>query len=502
MIVAGLCAAVIAVWANSFGGAFVLDDLTHIVDHPGMDRLWPPDWARNGPVDLLRPVLMLTFALNVATGGRTPPGFHAVNLAVHLAATLLLFDLVRRTFARPVLRDRCRLDPARAAGAVALLWAVHPLQTESVTYIYQRAESLTGMLHLLVLNLAVRVHGQPGRIPLKAAAWLACAAGCGVKESMAVVPLAVAWYDRTFLFPSWRAALRERAALWAGLGLSWLVLLALLPAPEMYTRPGPGLPDVVSYALTQPGVLLHYLALAFRPVGLVLEEDRRLVSGVTEALPAIAGLLAVIAAAALAARRWPGLGGVAIWAALVLAPTSSVFPLRDPAVEHRMYLPLAAVIVFTVVAAGAGLRWFATVRRLPPAWAGRAALGLVLAAAAGLGLLTIRRNALYRSPVLLYADVVAHRPDSVRGHQNLAWALADDGRIDDAIAHTRRTLELRPDYAEGWFNLGVYLRRAGRTGDAIAAYRTALALRPDDVRAGVNLRNLLREREARSRDGP
>lgn len=499
MIAAALALAVVAVWINSLGGAFVLDDLAHIVHSPWLDRLWPPDWARTGREDVLRPVLMLTFALNVAAGGRSPAGFHVVNVAIHLAATLLLFDLVRRTLRLAAVRERCRLDPDRAARAVALLWAVHPAHTESVTYIYQRAESLVGMCHLLVLWLAVRAFEQPGRRRWPILATLACAIGMGVKESMAVVPVAVALYDRGFLFGSWREALRRRRMLWAGLGAAWIPLAWLVPPHEMYTaaRSGPG--DPVAYALTSPGVILHYLDLAVRPAGIVLEEDWRLAAGVREALPAIAGLGAVIAAAAVAARRLPGLGPVALWAVLVLLPTTSVIPLRDPAAVRRMYLPLAALSVFVVVL-GAGLLRRAVARwSLPPGWAGRLAVGWVLVIAALLGWQTVQRNRVYRSPVALYADVVAKRPRSIRGHQNLAWALAVDGRFDDAIAHTRRTLDLDPAYGEGWFNLGVYLRQTGRTTEAIAAYRKALALNPEDYRAATNLNALLREREARTR---
>ena len=102
MIPAGLVIAVVAVWITSLGGAFVLDDLAHLVDNPALDQLWPPDWIRHGPASAFRPVLMFTFSLNVAVSGRSPVGFHVLNLVIHLAATLVLFGLVRRTLDRPV----------------------------------------------------------------------------------------------------------------------------------------------------------------------------------------------------------------------------------------------------------------------------------------------------------------------------------------------------------------------------------------------------------------
>ena len=128
--------------------------------NPTIRQLWPL-WQplrppAHGETVTNRPLLNLSLALNYAVGGLATWGYHAVNLAIHLAAALLLFGIVRRTLRLPAMRDRWGQAATGLALAVALLWAVHPLQTESVTYIVQRAESLAGMLYLLVLYGLIR----------------------------------------------------------------------------------------------------------------------------------------------------------------------------------------------------------------------------------------------------------------------------------------------------------------------------------------------------------
>src|SRR6185295_17531511 len=110
----------------------------------------------------------------------------------------------------------------------------------------------------------------------------------------------------------------------------------LLPAAATYTPAGAGWRDTYMYALTQPAVILHYLRLSLWPTGLTLEESWPLVSGFWPAFPAIVLLGGIACGLIAAGRRQPAVLGIALWGALALAPTSSLVPLRDPAVEHRM----------------------------------------------------------------------------------------------------------------------------------------------------------------------
>ena len=135
--------------------------------------------------------------------GLDPWSYHPANLAIHASAALVLFGIVRRTLQGPRLRDRFGTQANGLAAAVAVCWAVHPLQTESVTYIIQRMESLMGLFLLLTLYCVIRGHHSPRRSGWYAGAVTCCALGMGTKEGMVIAPIIVLLYDRIFLADSW-----------------------------------------------------------------------------------------------------------------------------------------------------------------------------------------------------------------------------------------------------------------------------------------------------------
>ncbi|MCE0497832.1 MAG: hypothetical protein LV481_07805, partial [Methylacidiphilales bacterium] len=157
-----LVLAALGAYANSFSGPFLFDDLSAIRGNPGIRHLWPP-WAPLLPPGELtvggRPILNLSFALNYAVSGFNVWSYHALNLLIHILAGLILLGVVRRTLLQPVLREKFGADAWPLALAVALLWTLHPLQTEAVTYLSQRAESLMGLFYLLTLYAFIRTIG-------------------------------------------------------------------------------------------------------------------------------------------------------------------------------------------------------------------------------------------------------------------------------------------------------------------------------------------------------
>src|SRR5262249_11190655 len=172
-----------------------------------------------------RPLVNLSLAVNYAIGGLDVTGYHVWNVAVHVCCALLLFGIVRRT-----------LDDAGVAAASAVLWMVHPLQSEAVDYISARTESMMALCYLATLYASVRSLRSPQGGRSTAVAVAACAAGMACKESMAAAPMMVAAYDRTFAFRSWKDAVRSRWPLYAGLAATWLVLTALvLHAPRAHS---------------------------------------------------------------------------------------------------------------------------------------------------------------------------------------------------------------------------------------------------------------------------
>jgi protein O-mannosyl-transferase len=172
-----------------------------------------------------RPVVNLSLALNYALGGSNVWGYHALNLAIHIIlAGLTLFGVVRRTLLRPALRERFSPSAARLALVVAVLWTAHPLQTEAVTYVSQRCESLMGLFYLLTLYCFVR-----GADSQRCGWWftlsvVACLLGMATKEVMVTAPLLVLLYDRTFVTGSFRKAWTRHRRLYLSLAGTWLLL--------------------------------------------------------------------------------------------------------------------------------------------------------------------------------------------------------------------------------------------------------------------------------------
>jgi len=269
-----LILAALAVYRNSFAGPFIFDDALSIQENATIRHLWPIWQPLSPPHDGFitvagRPIINLSLAVNYAGGGYDVWGYHALNLAVHILAGLALFGIVRRTLLRPRFNGRFDAVADGLAFAVALLWMVHPLQTESVTYIVQRAESIMGLFYLLTLYFFIR-----GADSARSRWWyvlcvIACALGMASKEVMASAPLMVMLYDRTFVSGSFRETWRRHWKLYVALAGTWVVLGYLMFFTANY---GNDLANTRlqwvgrwAYLLTEPGVILHYLQLSVWP---------------------------------------------------------------------------------------------------------------------------------------------------------------------------------------------------------------------------------------------
>ena len=488
---------VLAAYHNSFGGALVFDDEPAILDNPTIRHLWPPWKAWLPPADRTitgRPLANFTLALNYAVSGTNVWSYHAFNVLVHVLAGLALFGVVRRTLRS----ERCRSllagdfafssrassllqgDAELLALVVALLWCLHPLQVEAVTYVIQRVESLMALFFLLVFYFFLRsIESSRPRL-WQGGAVAACLFGAATKEVIAVAPVLLLFYDRTFVAGSFREAWRQRRGLYLALSTTWL-LLAGLVASAGWNRNGTSGFDVGitpgAYWLTQFEAVARYLWLSVWPHPLVFEYGTFWVHDPGD-VAAYALLVVLLAAATLwALWRRPVLGFLGAWFFAILAPTS-VMPGRiQMIVEHRMYLPLAAVIALAVGGSVAHL--------------GRSSLAAFLALAVAAGWLTERRNEVYRTSASLWFDTVAKRPNNARAYNCLGVVLFDADRIPEAIRNYETALRLKPDYPEAHNNLGYALTKAGRIPEAIAELGVALRMEPDYAKAHTNLGNAL-----------
>ena len=229
---------------------------------------------------------------------------------------------MRWTLLLPPLAARFGPASTGLALAVALVWALHPLQTNSVTYIVQRAEALVGLFYLLTLYCFVRGATSARGSAWYAAAVAACALGMASKEVMVSAPLVALLYDRLFISGSFKEGLRRRwgwylalAATWAILGL--LVYLSLGRGGSA----GFGLGMTAwEYARTQFGCIIHYLRLAFWPSPLVLDYGTGTVSEAADIVPYAIGVVLLLAATAVALARRPRWGFLGVWFFAILAP--------------------------------------------------------------------------------------------------------------------------------------------------------------------------------------
>ena len=455
----------ILAYANSLSGPFLPDDENSIVRNGSIrdvgSSLAPP---RETPV-AGRPLVNLTFALNYAAGGLDVRGYHLVNIAIHGAAAFVLFGIVRRTLLLPKLRERCGAASANLALACALIWVVHPLQTEAVNYLSERTESLMGLFYLLTLYCSIRGSDpkKRGLTPLwRAAAIAVCAAGMACKESMVTAPVVVVLYDRVFLFDSFRAAFRARRGFYAGLSASWLVLAALM-ASTPRTSVGFGSSPWV-YLLNQAQLVARYFWLSIWPRGLVLDYGLPRPLTLGDAIVPGAFVVTLIAATAVALRYAPMIGFLGAWCFFTLAPTSSIVPIAtEVGAERRMYLPLAGLVMLGVLAIHRLGSWrFAT-----------ATASIVVLLASG----TIFRNREYESRLTIARTIVERRPHG-RAHFFLGNELVVAGERDEAMAQLRLSAR---DYPGARFALGTELLGEGRTDEGIAEIEAFLRALPTHV---------------------
>jgi protein O-mannosyl-transferase len=413
------------------------------------------------------------------------------NIAIHIMAALTLGGIVRRTLLLPSMSAFERAaDPL--ALAVALLWLTHPLQTQAVTYIVQRYESMMGLFYLLTLYAAVRSATAAKPLGWITISVLACLMAMGCKEVAVSAPIIVLLYDRAFLSGSFGEALRRHATLYAGLAATWLIFLPFYRSFSGGEGQWAGFGLKTSwwdYALTQPGVLLRYLKLCAWPNDLCFDYAWPIAHSPAAILPPLAIIVALLLATLWCLLRAPKWGFLGAWFFLILAPTSSIMPVADPANEHRMYLPLAAVIGLVVIGGyWLSSRWTALHGHRQAAGIGGsiAVLLVVVAAAAA----THDRNEVYRTALALWEDTVRKKPDNNRANYSAALEYAYAGNADRALELARVAVAGQPNSADSHNALGIAYVSAGQLEPGIKALNKALELATTDTQRAMILFNL------------
>jgi tetratricopeptide (TPR) repeat protein len=453
------CLLALEVYSPAISGPFLFDDLYLPFLAPDFANAPFWVWIRG-----VRPVLMASFFLNHRLSGLEPYSYHLANWILHLLNSVLTWLIIRK-LASGFEGWKRHAIPA-FCGAVFLL---HPLQTESVSYVASRSEALS--IFFFYAAYTVFLYRRQAAIGLldSVSVLTMFAAACLTKEHAVVLPALLLLTDY-FYNPgfSLRGAVRNwklyvPIALGGAFGVVW-ILGKLREADSA----GFGMKDLLwhQYFFTQCRAIWVYLRMFVLPYGQNIDHDFPISRGILDhgAILALLGLVSLAAAAWIYRRRFP-LASLGFFTFLILlAPTSSFVPIRDVLVERRVYLPMIGLLM---VAAELVMRvqW--------PKTTTLAAMMGVLLVLAGL---TWNRNQVWTSAVALWTDSASKAPEKVRPRFQLAYAHYADGRCDKAAAEYEAVARLqKPDY-HLLLDWGVALDCANRPDAALGKFEEAAAL--------------------------
>ena len=484
-----IAAAVVATYSGTLRSPMFFDDIPSIVANPTIRHLGdlpsvftPHSSAADACGVSGRPFVNLSLAIDYAIGGLNPWIYHVTNLFIHFGAACALFGILRHTFRKLPLFDSKfgAPSPTTAAFVTTLIWALHPLLTESISCIIQRTESLMGLCFLATLYCFIR-HAEAGN---RTSAWSILAVGCCLcgmasKEVMFTAPLVVLLYDSTYLCGSIGESIRRRGRLHLALFATWMLLAFLLAREGGSRGAAAGFSKGVTswaYLLTQCKAVVLYLKLSLWPHPLVVDYGNGLVRELRQVWPEGLFLLTLLAGSLWAFLKTPRAGFVCLCFFAILAPSSSFVPLVTQTIaEHRMYLPLVCIAVgFTMALIRLG-------RQLT--------LPVCASVAVGLAVLTFVRNRDYASEVSIWRDTAAKQPDVFRVRNSYGMALLHTpGGSNEAVRELREAVRIRPDDPEAHSDLGLALMQVnGGLTEAIDEFKTALRLNPLLSGAHLNL---------------
>jgi protein O-mannosyl-transferase len=439
-----LISLVLLVYFNSLQGSFHFDDRNLI------DREWIADLnAFNENVHIRefenRPVLLWTFALNNTLHKNKVFGFHLLNLLLHAFVSVLIFVILVQTqrfqhlsSAGNRLGNLSRHTPLFAA----LLFTVHPLNTDSVSYISSRSAVLATFFYLLSLYAFLRIFSpntHRWQRPVQAGWGLLTAAAMYLtiasKLIAVTLPVGLGLWFLVFICPtrfpglSTRLVSRKMIAGYAGVFSFFLAATLFIGLDVLYAPKDQGLMlfGRIPYLLVEAKVMIfHYLKLFFAPINLNVDTGFPFTtfSSDPQILLAILGIGALLYMAFKSKNTWFRAG--VLWFFLTLMPTSSLVPLSDLAVEHRMYLPMTLGLCLVI-------GWAIT--KVPAAWGSRFMVVII----ALLSVLTLSRNGVWTDEIRLWQDAVKKNPLSSRTHNNLGKAYYEKGRLDEALVHFQKS---------------------------------------------------------------
>lgn len=465
-------------YSNTFHAPFYIDDLLFIVDYsPIQDLRTALGHFITGP----RPVTMLSLSLNYAQGGYALPGYHIFNLCLHLLNALMLYALVGSTARRAGMPSA---DAALAAFVAALVFVLHPVHTQSVTYVIARSALLSTACYLGAMLLFARaVQNEAHRALALAAMSIVCLLGAGSKETFSTFIAMAALYDYVFL--SGRSLRKMAGHWWAYVPVMLGVLYLGYLTTKTIAIPNKQELEILTYLtpmqywLTELKVHVTYLRLLVLPTGLGFYYEYPVSIGLLEPATAMGAVVygGLWLSGAWLSYRGHWTGFCILWFMVTLTPESSFIPL-NPIYEHRLYLPSIGALGLV----SAGVVWVSARRNMQAAvLAGGIMVALIF------GVATYQRNAQWADPAKFWEANIQKTPQKMHIYNNLSNHYISIGDYESAVQVCRRALAIDPKSHGALHNLGISLMKLGKAGEAIAHLERAVQLRPKDYDMRLSL---------------
>ena len=412
------------VYGPALNGPFVYDDVYLPFMNPYYLDKSLKVWAN------VRPLLMASYWINYKQSGIEPYAYHWFNVFLHVLNSLLAYIVVRKFLAMAGESGWMRQVLAIFAGALFLL---HPIQTESVAYVASRSETMSILFFLGALAVFLYRKTAAISVPAVIAVLVLFGLACSTKEHATVLPVLLLLTDYYWNPKGIKRNWKLYAPILIGGALAVVTVFAVLKASA---SAGFQLKNLTwyQYLFTQFRSIWVYLRMYVLPLGLNIDHDFTISRTILDqgAIGYLIGLLALAALAWKYRHQYP-LASYGFFGFLILlAPTSSVVPIQDVLVEHRVYLPFVCLLLITVdflrrwkVARGAMI----------------ATLGAVLAVA---GTLSYQRNELWGNPAALWQDAVNKSPNKARPYFQLAYAQMQAGQCQAAVRNYETVAKLEP----------------------------------------------------------